>query len=74
MIQAGNALAGDPRPRAAHGDLRLVSYLRRKGIDCGEVADPFIQSQLDPYGYHAAVGRVKSIGIVAAKATPNDPV
>ena len=48
MIRAGIALAGDPRLRAAHGDLRLVSYLRRGGIECGEIADPSIQSSLIP--------------------------
>jgi hypothetical protein len=28
---------------------RLVSYLRRTGIEYCEIADPFIQSQVDPY-------------------------
>jgi hypothetical protein len=31
--------------------IRLVSYLRRNGIECGEIADLSIQSQLDPVGY-----------------------
>jgi len=47
--------------------------LRRRGIEWGEIADPSIQSQLDPYGYRAAVRRLKEIGIVTAKAMPNPP-
>src|SRR5262245_2089382 len=48
--------------------IRLVAYLRRNGIDCGEIADPSIQSQLDPVGYRQAVRRVREIGIVTCKA------
>jgi hypothetical protein len=39
--------------------IRLVAYLRRNGIECGEIADLSIQSQLDPVGYRQAVRRLK---------------
>jgi hypothetical protein len=49
--------------------IRLVAYLRRKGIDgdCGEIADPSTQMELDPAGYRAAACRLKSIGIVTPR-------
>ncbi len=47
--------------------IRLVSYLRRKGIDCGEIANLSIQRELDPYGYLGAVWRLQTIGIVTPR-------
>jgi hypothetical protein len=56
--------------------IRLVAYLRRRGLDgaCGEIADLAKQRELDPYGYLGAACRLKTIGIVTPMARKDAPL
>jgi hypothetical protein len=56
--------------------IRLIGYLRRKGLDgeCGDIANPSIQMELAPFAYRAAVSRVRTASGRMRSARNSDPL
>jgi hypothetical protein len=56
--------------------IRLVAYLRRKGLDgeCGDIANPSIKMELAPFAYRAAASRVRTASGGVRSARKNGPL